>query len=71
MVTLTRIMMFIDRLYDYAFYSAQLVLHYQVNLVGLIFMKAKIDISTLVVKKTKNSLFYQTIPVILSSVLAK
>ena len=51
MVALTRIMMFIDRLYDYVFQSAHLVPHYQVNLVGLIFMKAKIDISTLVVWK--------------------
>ena len=54
MVALTRIMIFIDRLYEYVFQSAHLVLHYQVNLVGLIFMKAKIDISTLVVKKDKR-----------------
>ena len=56
-MAVTRIM-FIDRLYDYVFQSAYSVLHYQVNLVGLIFMKAKIVISTLVVKKTKDSLFY-------------
>ena len=50
-VTSTRIMMFIDRLYDHVFQSAHLVLHYQVN---LLFMKAKIDTSTLVVKKDKG-----------------
>ena len=57
-VAFNRITMFTDRLYDYVFQSAHLVLHYQANLVGLIFVIAKIDISTLVVKrKTKDSLF--------------
>ena len=45
--------MFIDRLYDFVFQSAHLVLHYQLNLVGLIFTKAKIDISTLVATNAK------------------
>ena len=42
-VALPRIMMFIDGLYDYVFQSVHLVLHYQVNLVGLIFMRPKIE----------------------------
>ena len=44
------------------FQSAHLVLHYQINLVGLIFMKATIDVSTLVVKKDKGFIISLTIP---------
>ena len=53
------------------FSNAHLVLHYQVNLVGFIVMKAKIDMSTLVIRKTKDSLFYQAIVCDLVIVLAK